>query len=53
MALVGEEFSLECPSLAPARGPPTDEGELVQLQDNRDVIQGSPEELPAIDIHSL
>ena len=53
MARVGEEFPLECPPLAPARGPPTDEGTLVQIHDDRDVIQGSPDELPAIDIHSL
>ncbi len=41
------------PPISPARGPPTDWGELVQLHDDRDVFQSSPDELPAIDIHSL
>jgi hypothetical protein len=41
------------PILSPARGPPTDWGELVQIHDDRDVIQASPDELPAIDIHRL
>jgi len=45
--------SLEPPSVSPARGPPTDWGELVQIHDDRDVIQASPDELPAIDIHRL
>jgi hypothetical protein len=27
--------------------------ELVQIHDDRDVFQASPDELPAIDIHSL
>jgi len=40
-------------SLAPARGPPTDWGELVQVHDDRDVFQSSPDELPEIDVHSL
>ena len=44
---------LEPPPVSPARGPPTDWGELVQVHDERDVFQASPEELPAIDIHSL
>jgi hypothetical protein len=44
---------LEAPPLAPARGPATDGGELVQAHDDRDVFQGSPDELPVIDIHSL
>jgi len=44
---------LEPPPISPARGPPTDWGELVQLHDDRDVFQSSPDELPAIDIHSL
>ena len=38
--------------MSPARGPPTDWGELVQSHDDRDVFQASPDELPAIDIHS-
>jgi hypothetical protein len=37
----------------PARGPPADWGELVQLHDDRDVFQTSPAELPVIAIHSL
>ncbi|MFM7183782.1 MAG: hypothetical protein ACKO4Z_03295 [Planctomycetota bacterium] len=44
---------LEPPRVSPARGPPTDWGELVQIHDDRDVFQASPDELPAIDIHSL
>ncbi len=39
--------------LAPARGPPTEWGELVQAHDDRAFFQASPDELPAIDIHSL
>jgi len=41
------------PPVSPARGPPTDWGEFVQVHDDRDVLQSSPDELPAIDIHSL
>ena len=44
---------LEQPPVSPARGPPNDWGELVQIHDDRDVFQASPDELPAIDIHSL
>ena len=44
---------LEPPPLLPARGPPPDWGELVQVHDERAVFQPSPDELPAIDIHSL
>jgi hypothetical protein len=44
---------LEPPLASPARGPPTDWGELVQIHDDRDVFQASPDELPAIDIHRL
>jgi len=44
---------LEPPPVAPARGPPTDWGELVQVHDDRDIFQGRIDELPAIDIHSL
>ena len=43
---------LEPPPVSPARGPPTDWGELVQVHDDRDVLQSSSDELPAIDIHS-
>jgi hypothetical protein len=39
-------------SVSPARGPPTDWGEFVQIHDDRDVFQASPDELPAIDIHN-
>ena len=35
------------------RDPPADWGEFVQGHDDRDVLQSSPDELPAIDIHSL
>jgi hypothetical protein len=41
------------PPVTPARGLPTDWGELVQVHDDRDIFQASPQELPAIDIHSL
>jgi hypothetical protein len=41
------------PLISPARGPPTDWGELVQAHDDREAVQVSPDELPAIDIHSL
>jgi hypothetical protein len=44
---------LEPPPLSPARGPPTDWGELVQAHDDRDVSHASPDELPVIDMHSL
>jgi len=43
---------LQPPPVAPARSPPTDWGELVQVHDDRDVLQSSSDELPAIDIHS-
>ncbi|MBL6830035.1 MAG: hypothetical protein ISQ70_01315 [Pirellulales bacterium] len=44
---------LEPPPVSPARGPPTDWGELVQAHDDRDFLQAAPDELPAIDIHSV
>jgi len=44
---------LEPPLLAPARGPPTSWAEPVQVHDDRDAIQASPEDLPVIDIRSL
>jgi hypothetical protein len=44
---------LEPPPISPARGPPTDWAELVQVHDDRDIFQGRIDELPAIDIHSL
>ncbi|MCX7411846.1 MAG: transposase [Planctomycetia bacterium] len=48
---------LEPAPIAAARGPPTDWGELVQVHDGREAVQvlpdELPDELPAIDIHSL
>ena len=44
---------LEPPPVSPARGPPTDWGEFVQLHDDRETVQGRIDELPVIDIHSL
>jgi hypothetical protein len=44
---------LEPPPVSPARGPPAAWGELVQMHDDREAVQVSPDELPAIDIHSL
>jgi len=51
LTLLGEP--LEPPTVSPARGPPTDWGEFVQVHDNRAFFQASPDDLPAIDIHSL
>jgi hypothetical protein len=44
---------LEPPPISPARGPPTDWGELVQVHNECDVTQASPDELPVIDIRSV
>jgi hypothetical protein len=44
---------LEPPPVSPARGPPTDQGELIQAHDDRNAFQASPDELPGIDIHKL
>ncbi|MEX0669098.1 MAG: hypothetical protein WD060_01395 [Pirellulales bacterium] len=44
---------LEPPPLSPARRLPTDWGELMQVHDDREAVQVSPDELPGIDIHSL
>ena len=44
---------LEPPPLEPARGPPTSWAEILQVHDERDAIQASPEDLPVIDIRSL
>jgi len=44
---------LEPPPVSPARGPPTDWVEIVQVHDDRAFFQASPDDLPAIDIHSL
>jgi hypothetical protein len=43
---------LEPPPVSPARGPPTDWGELVQVDDDRDIFQASPDNLPAIAMYS-
>jgi hypothetical protein len=48
---VGEP--IEPPPVSPARGPPTDWGELVQVHDAREGVQDSPDEFPVIDIHAL
>ena len=45
--------AFSCPPLAPARGPPTGRDDLVQVHDDRDAIQASPDDLPVIDIRSL
>jgi hypothetical protein len=39
-------------NLHPSR-PPADWGELVQVHNDRDATQASPDELPAIDIHAM
>jgi hypothetical protein len=44
---------LEPPPLSPARGPPTDWDELVQVHNDRAIFQGRIDELPVIDNHSL
>jgi hypothetical protein len=44
---------LEPPLRSPARGPPTDWGELIQADDDRYVVQTSPAELPGIAVNSL
>ena len=51
LAHLGEP--LEPPPVSPARGPPTDWGELVHVHDDRAIFQASPDELPDIDIRSL
>ena len=51
LTLLGEP--LEPPPVSPARGPSTAWGELVQMLDDREAVQVSPDELPVIDIHSL
>ena len=43
---------LEPPPLSPARGPPTNWGELVQAHDDRNVFQASPD-FTARDRHPL
>jgi len=45
---VGEP--LEPPPFAPAPRPPTDWGEFVQVHEDRDVVQATPDELPMINI---
>ena len=38
--------------VSPARGPPIDWGEFVQVHDDRAIFQGRIDELPVIDIHT-
>ena len=42
---------LDPPHVSPARGPPVDWGELVQLHRDGEFEQSSPDDLPMIDIH--
>ena len=51
LAHLGEP--LEPPAVSPARGPPNDWGELVQMHDDVEIVKIAPDELPAIDINSL
>ena len=39
---------LEPPPISPARGPPTDWGEPVQVREDRAIFQASPDELPKL-----
>jgi hypothetical protein len=39
--------------VTPARGPPSSWAEILQVHDDRDAIQTSPDDLPVIDIRSL
>jgi len=41
------------PTVSPARGPPTDWGDLVRVHDDCGLFQASPDQLPVIDIHVL
>ena len=42
---------LDPPHVSPARGPPVDWGELVQLHRDGEFEQPTPDDLPMIDIH--
>jgi hypothetical protein len=53
IAYITERERLGPPLVSPARGPPTDWNEIVQVHDYGGVFQASPEELLVIDIHSL
>jgi len=53
MKLPALRVDLVPPPLSPARGPPTDWGELVKTHGARDVFQASPDKFAAIDLHSL
>jgi hypothetical protein len=44
---------VEPPSVPPARGPPTEWSEFIQVHDARDGVQDSHDGFPVIDIHSL
>jgi hypothetical protein len=50
---IGKRCDAATSGHADGRHAATDWGELVQVHDDRDVFQSSPDELPAIDIHSL
>lgn len=43
---------VEPPLVSPTRGQPTEWHELVQAHGDGDVVQDSPDELPAIDINA-
>jgi hypothetical protein len=53
MKLPALRADLVPPPWSPARGLPTDWDKLVKTHGARDVFQASPDELPAIDFHSL
>jgi hypothetical protein len=44
---------VEPPPVSPARGPPTDWGELVQAHDTWHVVLAAEEELPVVASHEL
>jgi hypothetical protein len=44
---------VEVEVLSLARGPPTNWDDIVQVDDDWDIFQPSPDELPAIDIRNL
>ena len=47
------KVQVEFEVVSPARGPTTDWADIVQVHDDQDIFQPSPDELPAIDIRSL
>ncbi len=50
LAQVGEP--VEPPPVSPARGPPTDWNDLVQVHDDREGVQDSSDEFPVFNIRS-